>query len=394
MHPPSLKANKVVVFQPIVPQYRIGFFRALSEALNGQLEVCATQSEQKGFEISGGDSCGFRLRNIRTLSCLFLGKKIMVQPYVIRTLMRRDVDVIITMNQMTRPEIWMVLMLKPFFRKKVVLWGHGFVPRDGSVTEWLRKRMVTMADAAIFYSYSAKEQAKLLGLLEKKLFVAPNALNTERIELEKSKVDSGSLRLFAEQKDLSGKFPILFVGRLLDYKRPEILIKALPRILEEIPNAVALFIGAGPCLETLKELTDFMGLTDSVYFEGAVFDEADLSRYFMLAKVGVMPAHAGLFIQHAFQYGLPVVTGNDMDNHPPEIELLVHRENGLFFRDGDKSDAANKIIEILCDEPLRIVFGENAMRVIRDRNNINTMCSGFMDAIEFVRGKRENTVSS
>jgi glycosyltransferase involved in cell wall biosynthesis len=110
----------------------------------------------------------------------------------------------------------------------------------------------------------------------------------------------------------------------------------------------------------------------------------------MAAKLAVMPAAAGLFIQQAFDYGLPIVVGNDMRSHGPEIELVREGENGLFFENGDSTHLADQLMKLLSNEEERLEMSMNAKKMIQTKFNVNTMAEGLARAIQYSSDKRNN----
>jgi glycosyltransferase involved in cell wall biosynthesis len=63
------------------------------------------------------------------------------------------------------------------------------------------------------------------------------------------------------------------IGRLLEYKRIDILIRAWPAVLDEVPDAVLHVIGGGPERHELERLTIAEGVGDTVRFMGEIFEK-------------------------------------------------------------------------------------------------------------------------
>jgi glycosyltransferase involved in cell wall biosynthesis len=96
-----------------------------------------------------------------------------------------------------------------------------------------------------------------------------------------------------------------------------------------------------------------------------------------------MPAAAGLFIQHAFGYGLPLVLGDAAESHGPEADLVVPGETGIFCRDGDPADLARTVLRLLDDEALRRRLATAGRAVIERRHNLPQMAAGMCAAVEY-----------
>jgi glycosyltransferase involved in cell wall biosynthesis len=84
---------------------------------------------------------------------------------------------------------------------------------------------------------------------------------------------------------------LLFAGRMVDYKNPLFLIDVLDEIAEEEPNACAVFAGAGPLEEQVRDLAKWRGVEDRVRVLGwrddtvALMQGADLFVFPRVEKV-------------------------------------------------------------------------------------------------------------
>jgi glycosyltransferase involved in cell wall biosynthesis len=379
----------VIIFQQVVPHYRTAFFRELNRYLNGQMVVCAAQKPTQGMEVEKGIECDFALRNIQTVTLQLPFSKSMVsmQPHAIASLVSRRCPVIIMMNQVSCVDSWILLLASRILRKKIILWGHGISTRDGRATVKLRKIMMQLAHANIVYSESGKERATREGLQSKKLFVAYNALDTERSKALKNKIGITELERFRRDNDLQGRRLVFFSGRLQDRKKPGLLVQAMQEVSRAIPDSLAIIVGEGPMRKSLQTLIKDLGLDQHVRLLGAVFDEEIVARYLLCSNVAVMPSAAGLAIQHAFAYGVPIIVGDDMTSHGPEISLVENGSTGYFFKDDDYEALSRLISLILSNEGERNRLSRNCTQIIEEKNNIGNMVAGFSDAINFVLRK-------
>jgi glycosyltransferase involved in cell wall biosynthesis len=146
-------------------------------------------------------------------------------------------------------------------------------------------------------------------------------------------------------------------------------------------------VGNGSCVPALQERAKAAGLGESVTFTGPIYDEAMLAPWAMSAACFVYPAAIGLSIYHAFAYGLPVLTSDDIASHNPEIEALEPGVNGLLVKDGDPNAFAQSIERVIADPQARARFRQAALATIHRPGGftIDTMARGFADAIAAVR---------
>lgn len=145
--------------------------------------------------------------------------------------------------------------------------------------------------------------------------------------------------------NLAQKAVILTVNHLHPRKRIDLLLKAMPQILAEQPNAVALIVGQGPEEANLRKLAVDLNLSDAqVIFAGFV-PEAELAAYYRVAQLYAHLGKAesfGLAVLEASASGLPVVAANE--GGPREI--LSEGETGFLVAANPES-FAERIVWLL-----------------------------------------------
>lgn len=118
---------------------------------------------------------------------------------------------------------------------------------------------------------------------------------------------------------LSGKLTFLTVGRLVERKGVDTMLRCLAILAADLPPWHYVVVGSGPYRPYLERLTDELGLQDRVTFTGFVADEA-LPAYYTLCDVFAMPNRevvgAGVSIEgfgivflEAAACGKPVIAG-------------------------------------------------------------------------------------
>ena len=91
-----------------------------------------------------------------------------------------------------------------------------------------------------------------------------------------------------EKYDLHDKKILFTVGRLVERKGHDMVIKALPDCINKIPNLVYLIIGDGEYADQLKTLVKELDLEGHVKFVGKI-DEDELVDFYNLGDVFIMP---------------------------------------------------------------------------------------------------------
>ncbi|MFT5716080.1 MAG: glycosyltransferase involved in cell wall biosynthesis, partial [Oleiphilaceae bacterium] len=117
---------------------------------------------------------------------------------------------------------------------------------------------------------------------------------------------------------------------------------------------------------------------------GAIYDENEIAPYMLASSLCCYPANVGLSMMHAMGYGVPVITGDDIKSHNPEIHVLDNGLNGSLFLHLDTKDLAKKIIEILDNEKQLSLMGKNARKTVLNGFMTQDMVKGFMGAIRAI----------
>ena len=180
---------------------------------------------------------------------------------------------------------------------------------------------------------------------------------------------------------------MLFVSRLEAANRVDLLLEAAAKLRERVPGLTVAVVGKGPELEALRAQAQRLGLGERARFPGAIYDEEQLGGWFAAATVFCYPANIGLSLLHAMGYGVPVVTGDNIAAHNPEIEALRDGVNGLLFRDGDAADLAEKLARVIGDADLRRSMSEAALRTTSEEFTVERMVDGLEAAARFAAAR-------
>ncbi|MCZ7413849.1 MULTISPECIES: glycosyltransferase family 4 protein [unclassified Streptomyces] len=175
-----------------------------------------------------------------------------------------------------------------------------------------------------------------------------------------------------ERLGLSDRPVVVCVSRLVPRKGQDTLIRALPRVLAEVPDAVLLIVGGGPYEKDLRRLAGETGIAGSVRFTGAVPWE-ELPAHYGAGDVFAMPCRTrrggldveglGIVYLEASATGLPVVAG-DSGGAP---DAVLHGETGWVVRGESAEETAERVTVLLKDPELRRRMGERGRAWVEER---------------------------
>ena len=156
---------------------------------------------------------------------------------------------------------------------------------------------------------------------------------------------------------------VVCVSRMVARKGQDVLVEALPRIRELVPDAALLLVGDGPYRSAVERTVDRLGLREHVVFAGRV-PWAQTPDYYAAGTVFCMPTRTrraglepealGICYLEAAAVGLPVVAG-DSGGAP---DAVLDGENGYVVDGRDRAAVARRCAELLLDPELARKFGE------------------------------------
>ena len=252
--------------------------------------------------------------------------------------------------------------------------GLGFRLRSAFLRH-VRRFVYKRADASINYSSVAHEILPGYGIPNEKIFVTHNSPDVETLWKQRETIEKAP-RLLPENP-----CRILHIGRLVKWKRVDLLLEATGLLAERFPGTELVVVGDGPELENLRKQAAETGVADRVRFVGAVYDPLTLAQYMHESSVYALAGMGGLSINEAMACGLPVVC-SVCDG--TEKDLVVPEHNGFFFREGDAGSLADKLALLLDDPEKCRRMGANALQTVREKINMDTVTDRFIEAFKSV----------
>ncbi len=166
---------------------------------------------------------------------------------------------------------------------------------------------------------------------------------------------------------------ILFVGRLVERKGVECLVRAL-QLLNGLPWPVYLdIVGSGPLEESLRSLVRELGLESRVNLAGRVPNE-NLKDYYSACDCFVLPAiidsrgdteGLGVVLIEALTFRRPVVASG----LGGIVDVIKHECTGLLVPEKDPSALAAALSRVLTDRGLARTLGEQGSAFVREYFN-------------------------
>lgn len=143
---------------------------------------------------------------------------------------------------------------------------------------------------------------------------------------------------------------VVHFGRVRKYKAIDVVIRAVRRMRERIPDVQLVIIGDGPELESLRRFAAAVDMADAVDFTGRVSAEEmveTLNRCHLFMNASPKEGW-GLTVVEANACGVPVVGSN----RPGLKDSILDGKTGYLVEYGDDAAFAERGAELLSDAAL------------------------------------------
>ena len=239
----------------------------------------------------------------------------------------------------------------PRFRLYPVSWFNYWLHFD---------RLVEHTDRFIAHTRFRAVQLEAKGVPRERISVHYLGIPVERYAIEKAN----------ERRPRN----VLFVGRFVEVKGIETLLRAFAIIADRQPKGRLILVGWGPQLPEIDRWISELGLTDRVDLPGFVPQER-LREWYEQAAVFCHPSRTsatgeaegiGVSILEAQAGGLPVVA----TRHGGIPEGVEDGETGVLVEEGDVPNLARALGELLDDDGTRARMSRAAVIRMRERFDV------------------------
>lgn len=219
-------------------------------------------------------------------------------------------------------------------------------------------------------SISVKDELVKIGVTSEKVIPIINGINLSNMK----KPPQESINVLKKEFQISKKNFILGnIGRYSYQKGQDLIIKAMPAVIDKYPNTLLLLIGEGEAYQELKELIKRLKLTSSVILTGK---RSDISSLLSILDLFVFSSRYEGFpnaLLEAMAFGVPVISTDVGGNK----ELLKKNKSGIIIKNED----VKSIIEGVATFRKKRKFYERIAREvsgnIRKKYNIQSIAKKY-----------------
>lgn len=255
---------------------------------------------------------------------------------------------------------------------------HEDLARDIDMAE---SSLVQDAQAVITCSDAmSREVQDYFGAAHDKVWVIPNGVYPGQFDALRNQ----DLTAFRAAYAGPGEPLVFNVGRLVYEKGTDLLVEAVPRVLEEVPAACFVIGGSGPMAARLENRVQELGLAGRVRLTGFLsYEQRD--RLYMVADCTVFPSRYepfGIVALEAMAAGTPVVV-----SHVGGLgSVVTNGVTGITVDPEDVEALAWGIIRTLQDPQEARQRAERALNTVLERFTWPLIARQTLDAYRQVAG--------
>jgi len=259
-------------------------------------------------------------------------------------------------------------VLSHFISLEYLIFAYGFEFEKVKRNRFLRNLYLKIYDRAktiITCSENVRQRLIAFGVNAEKVKVLYPAVHLDRFR------PCDVPQPFIEEKGLKNRRVILTVGRLIERKGHDQVLKAMPQVIHQFPDILYCIVGIGPNREHLQNLARELKLENHVKFLGKVRNE-ELPYLYNLCEFFIMPSREmdqeghvegfGIVYLEANACGKPVMGGRSGGVG----EAIREDETGLLVDPNNTHDIAEKMISLLSDPEKRKEMGKAGLKWVQE----------------------------
>jgi len=375
----------IFLLQRVSSHYRAPVFEKLNSKLGGKL-VVGYGKAAKNTCFPDGYSADISFKTVRFNNIWFGGERAVWQNF--RRIFRQygTPEAVISEHGTRILSLYPLLIYCRNRKIPLILWGHGgsrkrSISKSPAFKDKLHRFLIRNAKAYICYTDGIKEELAKITEPEK-VFVARNTLDTERLFRIRTRLEDAGKDSVKRKLGLAKSHYVCFIGRLLSSKRLDQVVETYSILKKRMPDTGLIIIGDGPERNNLQRYID-ESKEDDILLTGELSDWEKSADYLYVSDAMIIPQSAGLAINHAFSFGLPVITqANPPDGpyHGPEIEYVINGKTGFVCDHGNleqMASCAEKIIE------QKSYFTNQVDVYCRQYLGLDTMVQDMVSAIDY-----------
>lgn len=271
-------------------------------------------------------------------------------------------------------------------KKRLVATAHGVdVLPNGFIADAFKRFLFIFPKRVMCVSrYTANLASRFTS--KRKLVVVNNGIDLEKLEPTKTR------RQFKKENNLENKVVLLSVGALIKRKGLDLVLKALPAIVKEIPNLIYVIIGRGSEFNNLKQLTKDLGMDKYVFFNTYYLTDEKIANFYNIADVFILMSRTtkeefgvegfGIAYIEASFFEVPVIGGKSGGTG----DAVIDGKTGFLITPGNQKELINKLLLLLQNKKQRKKMGKSGKEFVLNsrlwKHNIQKTVAVYKEAMK------------
>lgn len=327
--------------------------------LGWEVEVLSEQDYATDDEVNKfNNNAGFKIHRLKpTPSMLLFLKKLLFVMW--RIIAGRPAVVVGT----GKHACWFAVLASKLTFTKCVCIGHGteftksMSPREVKFNKWAFNN----CNAIIAVSEFTRGKIKDAGVTAP-MTVIQNGANQDFFKV----LGSEEVRMFKNAKGVAAQKIILTIGNVTERKGQQMIIQALPQLINKVPNAHYYSIGLPTLADKFMQQAKQLGVDERVHFLGKLSAD-ELLLWLNAADVFAMTSVTtkegsfegfGIAVIEAAMCGKPAVVYTNSGL----AEAVENKVTGYVVEERNTEKTADALAELLMNDELRNKYGENAYK--------------------------------
>lgn len=217
-------------------------------------------------------------------------------------------------------------------------------------------------------------------------------LSAEKVSVVMNVADDKIFRPLpvTQRATANGRFTLIYHGLQTERYGLDLILQAVARLKNELPDIRVLLHGGGEYHQTLETMVNDLDISESVEFRTNLIDVVDLPYLINSADVGVVPYRRDVFtdgilptkLMEYVALGIPVIAART-----PIIEMYFDDEMVEFFSPGNVDELVASISK-LYREPLRRQSLAQHANHFNEEYNWAKLKNNYVDLVERLEMKK------
>lgn len=324
-----MNKKNVWFFQPEVTHYRLPVFDLINKNFNHKYEISVFGPLDR--VTSESDLIYNFYQNCNYKKITFFGESITYWKSALKKVKNEKPDIVIIVVIPGNITSWLMPMLCKKLGIVVIGWTkvHSISRMPEKLLYTLKNNLYKKYDHFITYGELSKKEMMEHGIMEKKITVANNTIDTSRIINNRDYYTKEASRLREEYK-LKNKWVILYIARMDKEKRHQDILEAWSKIKLINQNIVLVIAGSGNMSDYINQLSNTID-NKRILFIGSVDNDQD-NCWIAASDLNLQLGAVGLAINQSMAFGVPTLIADEIGS---DTEILIHNQTGWRYPKGD-----------------------------------------------------------